>query len=99
MQRLFITALAFLISVSVFGQEMIEGYSFQYSIAVLIALSRTTILGKYSGGGFGVPVACHTLAQILMGGVAGVMFTFVFMKHYGHYILENEKKVRFTLPS
>jgi hypothetical protein len=34
MQRLFITALAFLISVSVFGQEMIEGYSFQYSISL-----------------------------------------------------------------
>lgn len=66
-----------------------------YSVAVLIALSRTTVLGSYSGGGYRVPVACHTFLQIAVGALSGIIFTHVFIRYFGKHVFEdrNEKKV------
>jgi hypothetical protein len=61
---------------------------FLHSIALLISLSRTTLLGKYSAGGYLKPTACHTYLQISAGAALGVLFTSVFLKYFRKYIFE-----------
>lgn len=62
-----------------------------YTVALMIALSRTTVLGNYSGGGYRTPVACHTFLQIGVGALSGIIFTHVFLRYFGKYILEDEE--------
>ena len=49
--------------------------------SLLIILSRTTALGKWSGGGLGsARVACHTEAQLIVGAILGFAQAVVFIK-------------------
>mgnify|MGYP000533647888 CR=1 FL=1 len=49
--------------------------------ALLIVLSRTTVLGSWSGGGLGESrVACHTPLQLMAGVILGIVHAIVFIQ-------------------
>jgi membrane-associated phospholipid phosphatase len=54
-----------------------------YGAAFMVALSRGTWLGKFSGGGHGgKPVACHSPLQIAIGSLLGVFYAFFVIKTF-----------------